>query len=378
MEETAAWIRLYEELKEFIWSEPGIDIRDDSVSIDSAVRTRFYELFDAVRAAFLADYAAEELDAALNLSQYYGRVETELIETLGLSEVAMSSDLSRYLHDPFKQLQRELWDPLFDLLQGRLETYEEFEAVAKEVLSYRCAQQYVRGYEKWAQLALVRSLQPAQVFEVPLATPTSKQFIRHQPDTAHSIPAPQPSDRLAFDVRRRAPALVPDFIVQSRLLGRYVGIITAVGRGIWKAGNRSSKREWLDLADLVGKFGLVELDPTVLIYIDDEAKDLNLVADSEKICRPDVLLDVTQIDDWTGESAAEYLQKVHLWHTAVRPTLGTFVMARHPVPPELAASGADSFHIMKLGFESFRLEPLVDAMRAAHGHDTGRAACRST
>lgn len=367
MGDTAAWVQVYEELRDFISSEPGIDIREDSVSIDATVRTRFYELFDNVRAAFLADYAGEELDAALSLSRYYGRLENDVVKTLGLREVVMSSDLSRYLRDPFKQVLRELWDPLFELLKGTLETREEFEAICKEALEHSFGWLYVRGYEKWAQLSLLQLLQPDRVFEVPLATPTSKQFIKHRPDTVHSIPPPEPSDHLVFDVIRRAPALVPDFITRSGLLGRHVGMITAVGKAIWKAANHSSKREWLDLAELVDKFGLVELNPSALLYIDDDVEDLALVGDSEKFCRPDVLLDVAHIQDWTDDSAAEYLHKVRLWHTALKPKVGTFVMNRHPVPHDLDAAEADGLHISKLGFESFRLEPLAQAIKAARG-----------
>ncbi len=368
MGQTSAWVQVYQELEHFISSEPGIDIREDSVSIDAAVRTRFYELFDNVRAAFVADYAGEELDEALSLSRYYGRLENDVAKALGLKEVVISSDLSRYLRDPFKQVLRELWDPLFDLLKGTLETPDEFEAVGKETLGHSFRWLYVRGYEKWVQLSLLQSLQPDRVLEVPLATPTSKQFIKHRPDTVHSIPPPEPSDRLAFDVIRRAPALVPDFIVRSSLLGCHVGVITAVGKPIWKAINHSSKRDWVDIAELVGEFGLVELNPSALLYIDEHPEDISLVADSEKFCRPDVVLDVTQIDDWAAESAAEYLQKVRLWHTALKPSVGTFIMARNPVPRELAAGAEEhGVRVMKLGFESFRLEPLVEAMRAAHG-----------
>ncbi len=61
------------------------------------------------------------------------------------------------------------------------------------------------------------------------------------------------------------------------------------------------------------------LNPSALLYIDEHPEDISLVADSEKFCRPDVVLDVTQIDDWAAESAAEYLQKVRLWHTALKP-----------------------------------------------------------
>ncbi|NLE73710.1 MAG: hypothetical protein GX604_03650 [Actinobacteria bacterium] len=362
MEETAAWVQAYEELCNFISLEPGIDIRKDSVSIDAAVRTRFYQLFDGVRAAFLAECVGEKLDAALDLSRHHERLENEVMKSLGLREMVMSSDLSRYLRDPFKQLLRELWDPLFELLKGTLESPEEFEAPAKEALEDAFDRLYVLGYEKWVQLSLIQSLHADRVFEVPLATPTSKQFIKHRPDTVHSIPPPEPSDRLVFDVIRRAPALVPDFIVRSQLLGRHVGIITAVGKAIWKAGNHSDRREWLDLADLVGEFGLVELNPSALLYIDDNVDDLALVADSEKLCRPDALVDVTHIQDWADESAAEYLRKVRLWHTALKPTMGTFVMNRHPVPNDLAAGTNNGLHISKLGFESFRLESFLEAV----------------
>ncbi len=367
MGETAAWAQAYEILQDFISSEPGIDIRETSVSIDAEVRARFYELFDNVRAAFLTEHAGEELQAALRLSHYYERLEEQVTKTLGLSDIVLSSDLNRYLHDPFKQILRELWDPLFELLQGTLESSEEFEAIGKDVLKESFALLYVRGYEKCVQIGLVQNLQPEQVYEVPLATPTSKQFIKHRPDTVHSIPPPEPSDRLVFDVLRRAPALIPDFILWSGLTGSYVGMITAVGKAIWKAGNHSSRREWLDLAELVGKFGLVELNPSALLYIDDHVEDLALVADSERLCRPDVVLDVTHIRDWVDESAVDYLRKLHLWHAVLRPNVGTFVLNSYPVPNETAAAVADGLHISELGLESFHLGPLLAALQTTSG-----------
>jgi hypothetical protein len=80
-----------------------------------------------------------------------------------------------------------------------------------------------------------------------------------------------------------------------------------------------------------------------------------------------VVLDISFFDDWTTEAASDYLRKVRLWHTALKPNVGTFVMNRHPVPHNLDAAEADGLHISKLGFDSFRLEPLVEAMKAARG-----------
>jgi hypothetical protein len=97
----------------------------------------------------------------------------------------------------------------------------------------------------------------------------------------------------------------------------------------------------------------------VLVYIADKAEDLSLVADVNRICRPDIVLECYGDDGWYQQ---EKLERVQLRHNALKPKIGTFIICRETVP-ELAASDLENdIKTITASFDITKLEPIVSTL----------------
>ena len=333
------WFQHYQALQSFIGEHPEVEVRESLVSIDERIRPEFYKVFNRVRASFLAQNYSAWLDEAEFLSTKYMKVENGLKDKLRLDDVLMPLELRRSLSDPMRQIVRELFDPLFELLQEKIEP-NEFEETALETVRGSFRNLYQRGYIKWFVLSLIQKLVPEKLYEIPLPQPSSKEIIKQRQDFRQTIPFPEETKYLGFEVGRRDILLVPDFIARSALLEKYVAFRTEIGKAIWRAVYHSNKREWLSIASMVEDHGVSELKPDLLLYVGENLEDVSLVADSEKFCRPDmavIFLDQLESEE---EATARRFDRIKLYHEVLKPVRGTCVIAKHH-PPERLLQGLD-------------------------------------
>jgi hypothetical protein len=97
------------------------------------------------------------------------------------------------------------------------------------------------------------------------------------------VPVPLESLSFYFSQPRNAIFAVPDFIVHSSKLNRFVGIRSEFQRGFYNALNASRDREWLPINhDLLAA---LDRGPT-LIYSAEKTESLALVADAANFCTP--------------------------------------------------------------------------------------------
>lgn len=352
------WNTRYEELSEFIKEKPQVVIKEDSVSIDEAVRRDFYKKFNSTRSSFLAEYYSDWLDEAQFLSTKYSRVEGALRQRLQLESILMPVSLRRFLSDPINEVTRELFDPLFELLQEKIEP-EEFEIKAHENLRDSFRKLYQTGYINWFVLSLMEKIEPEALFSVLLPEPSSKQIIKHRDEVREHVPTPSPTRTLGFGVERREIVLVPDFIVHSARLGKYVAFRTSLGKAIWKASYYSENRNWFSIADMIDSYGVSELQPDLLLYTGEDLEDLSLVADAEQFCRPDMALFFT--DQLTGEECLvkEKIDDVKIAHEILKPSKGSVVIARDHLPPEAIKDLDRHTEVIHFGFNNLKWETML-------------------
>lgn len=352
------WQKAYQELQEFIKEHQEVVIKEDLVSIDAKIRPAFYKKFNKVRASFLAQGYSPWLDEAQFLSTKYMKVEDHLTERLRLEGVLMPLDLERGLSDPVKQSVRELFDPLFDLLQEKIQP-EEFEEKATENIVVSFRNFYQRGYIKWFVLSLIQKLDPEKIYEIPLPQPSSKEIIKHRKDFRQTIPFPEETKVLGFEVGRRDVLLIPDFIVRSALLEKYVAFRTEIGKAIWQAAYYSERREWFSIAEIVDTYGIADLSPDLLLYVGENLEDVSLVADCDQICRPDMAIHfLDQLED-VEASHMEKIESIRLAHTILKPVRGTCVIAKHHLPENLMKGLDENIHVIHFGFNNLKWEILL-------------------
>ena len=154
------WHNAYNELTCFISRHPKINIGVSSVDIPKEIRPDFYRLFNKTREEFLSEKASTLLDEAKVLSRHYLQIEEELGSRFGAGgDYHYPLPLPPYARPSGQTGQRELYDPLFDLLRGKTNT-QAFEEGSLKILNYLLRVLYHRGYEKWVILALTELLEP--------------------------------------------------------------------------------------------------------------------------------------------------------------------------------------------------------------------------
>ena len=346
------WQEVYTELTDFIAGHSEINIEANRVRLPVSVRPEFYRLFRAVRIAFLEGKYSNVLNEAKTLSQNYLVVEQEVTKRFSLDNVSMLPKLGRLLRDPLNQLIEGLFDPLFDLLKGRI-GIEIFKAIASQKIETSFESLHRLGYEKWMVLSLVKLLEADDLFQV--IPPNRTIYDAHKLGGLfeEEVPNAEESRSILFKHAPDPVFIVPDLTVHSTKVNRYIAIRSQIGKAFGIATDASKEREWLTL-DYV-----VALEPGLtLIYVADNTEEISLIADVNKICRPDLIMICREQKDWHEK---EGLEKIKLSHATLKPTLGTYIVSREPVPQQ-ENEGLEGINMITVGFDQSKLEPIITAL----------------
>ena len=342
------WQKAYSELKEYIAGNPKVEIGKDVIAIPGNVRPEFYRLFDTVREAFLKNKFQTLLDEAAPLSKNYAEVSQEVTKSLGLTEIKVSASLNWFLNSPVNGLIRSLFNPLFDLLKGKIDA-DTFEHEASINIENSFSKLFKSGYEKWVSLSLINLLAPDKALAVPLqdiwAVPDEVSISRGISE--EPVPEPEATKSLSLEHATEALFIVPDIIVHSAKLGRYVSIRSDLAETMWIAKRVSSNKEWYRFPELTGLYTQVAHWADLFIYIDDKPEELALVADYGRFCRPDIIVKCMEQADWYQRGS---LERVKLNHDLLKPKLGSYVVSIHTVPEE--------------AFKELMPEPVADELPA--------------
>jgi len=355
------WYQAYTELKDFVTGHHGIELDEDVVAIPEKVRPEFYRLFDASRTTFIEENFSELLYKPRALSERYIKVEEEVINLLRLDGISMPVGLHRFLRDPKNQLVRGLFDPLFDLLRGKTNV-EAFGKEASRSIEDSFKELYRLGYEKWVVLSLVKLLESNKSFHLPLRQPTFKEIMKHLPTSEEPVPLPEESNSLSFEHEMTSILIVPDFIVYSAKIDRYIAVRSEFKQAIWVAADINQEREWYTFDFITEKNALVDLESGLLVYIDDSPEDLALIADSTKVLRPDLIVECVEPKDWHEE---DELENAKLRHDVFKPKVGTYVVCGGAVPEHIPEKLEADIHLLTVGFDQSKLDPIINVL-ASH------------
>lgn len=322
------WVDRFSELKQYIERNPSIKISPNVVAIPSNVRPEFYRLFDSVRVEFIKDNFPQLITMASDLSTSYTKVEAEVISYLSLNEISLPTSLNWFLRDPVNGLMRLLFDPLFNLIKGKVSP-EQFAEEATQKINDGFKDFFRQGFERWVVLALITLLKADKIYEVPCRElDTSSMEGQLTVGVIEETP-PEPIEAKRIVLQRSiAPAfIVPNFIIHSAVLDSYVSMRLEFGEVPIKARQVSSEREWLG-AYVINRDPLAK--PDLLLFVDENLQNLNLIADLSRVCRPDMVIECVELDWPETEQKRLVLQYDHF-----QPSLGTFVVSRGPAPESI-------------------------------------------
>lgn len=347
------WHQAYTDLTDFITEHPEVEIGASVVRIPENIRPEFYRLFETVRTVLVEEKSPALHSKARVLSEHYTKVEKEVIKLLGLESISTLPSLHRFLHDPIDQLIRGLFNPLFDLLKGRIDV-EKYEGLASQNIEASFRPLYQSGYEKWMALSLVKLLKADKSFQVIIQKVAADDVFKSGGFIEERVPAPEESKALSFKHDLEVGFIVPDIIVHSARVDRYFAFRSEIGMALATASDASEKREWLSLDSVV------DLGPGItLVYVDNNPEELSLVADAQKICRPDLIIEYMGLKELYEK---ERLDKVKLHHDSLKPRLGTYIVAKEPVPEQEPEKQELDIHILSVGFDQSKLEPIISAL----------------
>ncbi len=392
---SSRWQDAFARLKDFIKANPDITIGDVVIAIPGEVRPEFYRLFDEVRTTFVEDMFPGALKEAEILGENYRRVEQEVKELLNLEGIYNLGALDRYLREPTKELTRELFTPMFDLVKGRI-SLEVFEQAGIRDIEPVIERSQRLGYAKWVALCLVKQLEADKVFAV--TPPESKLDGHGEPLCCEmAVAFPEELKYLTFEpgANHYPPFITPHFIIHSAKLNKYVSFRSEMMKAEYISLNCSEKREWYRISSLVREYKDALNNPSLLMYVSDELGDLALIADKDRMSRPDIIVDIREPGDW-NELDTPVTAKLY---DVLNPSLGRYIISRNSLPEKLAqqnegeadgeqvepgqikevvvkpivdaaeSDGSPSDQVIEVGYDESRLLPIVETLIGVEGPD---------
>ncbi|MBN1369244.1 MAG: hypothetical protein JW954_03270 [Dehalococcoidaceae bacterium] len=352
-------------LEGYVKTRPAIKIESASVTIPSDVRDEFYVCFDRVRENFIRQYFSRELALAEELKFEFFKAETKAVAALGLhGQTKIAAPLRWLVNDPLNGMMRPVFNPLFDLLKEKI-TPEDFEQTGRLDIQSYFNRYYNLGYERWMVFSLLKWLEPSEALAMPVHDCnlySSSMEGDSQYERSEVPPSLEPLSEMIFDHSTHVTFTVPELIVYSLKLKKYVALKTGFVEPNWKARILSDERQWLDLKPMVQVFTALNPWPNVMLYIGDHPDDIRVVADKYRLCRPDIILDTL-----TGKEQPDsaVINRIKDHHRLIKPVSGGGVVCRTRVDLDSLTDAGDSE-------ETGALTPAVKSVDA--GYDYARLA----
>jgi len=379
---TQNWKEAYGRLEEFVKANPRIRIEQRVTVIPAESRDEFYALFDEARLAFVGEKMPTVWNEAHQLSAGYLAAAGSL-KVPGVTGIKTTPELDRLLTDPARGLVRPLFNPLFDLLKGKL-SHQEFEFGAQEAVGLYIGQLLKQGYQKWVILSLAGLVGPDRVSDMPWDD-IHEHCFELQPDqkrgfTEYSVPRPRDAGQITLGHEGEGPSfLLADIIVHSPHSGLWITLADDLTDASWAAKNPTTARQWLTLRSKGQDQKPLAYWPDMVAYVDPRVENIGLIGDFSSLLRPDVIIECFTSPDWYRQGG---LARVRRDHERFQPIRGTFIVSRYPVPQEAhaelapapAAEAAEGeaaeapvqdIFILEAGYEAPRLAPVLEALMPA-------------
>lgn len=341
------WKQNYKLLKEYIKSNPEICITANEVSIPAHLRDNFYKRFDDIRNSFIDPVYSSlpfEMDA---LRQEYIQTEPEVTKLLGLERIDLPVDLSSFLHNPQKGMQRWLYNRLFELIQEKI-AEDDFERMAGFDLSATAEGMFQMGYELWAFFNIILLLEPDEAFAVEL-NDDNEPVVAGLREIALG--------RQYHDSTKR----IPEFILHSKRLKKYIAFKTPLTREVdayyipYEIPKKMMRNNTGDTSSV--------LDSRVIfLSILPDLKSIPVFIDmhTRKINGPDLIVEFLTKQNMSDSDTSF---QVHNRADIMKPKLGSSIViidSDEEMEITKPEEGIDTF---AAGLDASRLEPIIEKLK---------------
>ena len=336
------WEEECEKLRKFVSDNPAIILTKNEISIPQELRDQFYLQFDNVRSALVDQHYSKLPVDVEGLCRQYLKIETEVIELLGIERVSMPVDLHSFLHAPKEGMARSIYSRLFDLLQGKT-TMESFEQQCIDDLNGSASELYRIGYEWWAGLTLVKLLEPEKAFFVDLDD-DNKPFLTELKEISFGRQAHHPTMR------------IPEFVLLSKRLGRYIAVKMAIAREI-ETYARPGLRPPVRPKRPTGDTSLALDSRVMLLSFMSGPHEVPIIADTYDctLTSPDWMLECVTQDEFRNPEAVE---EVKYRLSALNPKLGSCMVVIGDSDQELEPV-SEAIRTISVGFDETKFQPII-------------------
>lgn len=357
---SSEWLSYFEELKNLIEENKEIKMAEDSIKISENYRSIFYEQFDKTRDEFIINSFPDKFELSSNLSREYRKLENKIMKKLSLKDITMSNNVERFLHNPLNELRRELFDLLIDLLINNI-SREDFINAGRNKIEAVFKNTYKIAYTKYFILKLIDELKAEDIYYIPMSIPSSTELIKHPIGLKESVPPPQKADKISFEVPRKTTLLIPDFIIYSAEIKKYIAFRTELGKALWEAGGLSRQREWISIEDIIKENGPVRISPDLLLYIDNDLENINLAADAAVLCRPDIVFECA--DSINVDLLEDKAEALYQYTKILKPFAGSYLIQEEKNYADIKDEYIETFEILNFNRFNSDLEKAVKLLR---------------
>jgi hypothetical protein len=342
------WRQAYTSIADYVTRNPRISLGQEVIEIPDQNKTEFYNRFNLVRASFIEEHFPAMIPEAAKISRALSDAEIELLSRLGLEEIELPPTLRWYVKDPIDALRRMLYDSLFDLLRGKIDI-EYFETTGMQFVRAMDNRLRYSAYQFWLAFSLAVLLEPQALYTVDAHVADST--ISHaEALNPNEQPVKRPVQATRLSLRQEDYIFtVPDMILKSIKLKRCVAIRIEPRSATWTATNASEKAEWLPI-DVNAPF----LPGMIIVNLAEEPWDLALVADADKIRRPDAVIISEGLDGWYE---CDWMPEIMLSNEILKPKAGTFVVSRQTLPAATADKTGLSYQKLLSDLSSAESKP---------------------
>jgi hypothetical protein len=382
------WQQFLDKLNQYIHSHTEIRIERNSTSIPDKIRPEFYSLFRQCQEEIVKDKYSDLLQEVRALSRNYIEIERKVSRAhynsndkniirpqstkkvvhaslwqkikLGLNPSGFKADCiildpyaDEFLHEPLSALARMLYDPLFDLLQGKNEI-DEFQKTIDEKVKAKFRQLYQLCYAKWLILNLIKLAKTDNILKVTSNELSAKTLVKQETSgkkMEEEVPLAQKTNVIALNCGRLMHSLSNvDLLIHSKSLGKYIGIKTKYETAAYSASISTTLEQRPSLP-----FKAVQdvlKDNPLLIYISSNAQDASLVADKDRFWCPDLIIDIKET---TSEIMPDKLS-----HEVLKPLIGTVIIPCPYSALKPADTDKNDVSILNVDFEASRLNHIME------------------
>jgi hypothetical protein len=393
------WMKKYDELKGYIASHAAIQINENVTIIPEEDRTGFYQIFNAVCADFVKESFPGLLEDVALFSSRFEEARQGITASLKTIEVVSNSNW--LTTDPVNGLTRKLFDTLFDLLVNKIDV-AKFEEKCAGIVEKSYKTDFVKGYQHWVLMSLIRLMEPDKAYTVPVITQAIDPGLTEAETRpgwfTEDVPDVVAAEVIPLGISEFTPFLVPKIILHSDLLQTFASVCNDLHDVFRKARSLSKKVEWYKVEDVHQALLGTTKWPDLAIYLGETSEELKAVSDYIHTARPDIIVAIMESGGWFEAGKMETVKR---HHQTFKPRLGSFIVCREAfVPPapvittpieastpaepvqidmnppvanaEMAKAGEakadevtpvpEDIHILNVGFEANELRPIINAI----------------